>query len=245
MSEHLSATVVNAVVDGELDGAELAQANEHLATCLACSSQALSLSVLKRRVANAARRYELPRNFAQRMGHVASGAPSRRRNWTSWVATAALLAVCIGALVMQRVSRERVEKTALVDEVFDQHIATLAANAPPEVISSDRHTVKPWFQGKLPFSFNLPAALPPGMTLDGANLTYLGGQPVAQLLFSIGKHRASVFIEQSSGTAAVSAGRRAGFQIVAFRTAELQAVAVSDAEPVRVSELVSVLRNAQ
>ena len=245
MSDHLSAAVLNAVVDGELDGAELAQANEHLATCLACSSQALSFSVLKRRVADAGRRYELPRNFAQRMGRVTPGVPSRGWNWASWVATAALLAICIGALVMQRVSRERAEQSALVDEVFDQHVAALAANAPPQVISSDRHTVKPWFQGKLPFSFNLPAALPPGMTLDGANLAYLGGQPVAQLLFSIGKHRASVFVEQSSGTAVVSAGKRAGFQVVGFRTAELQAVAVSDAEPARVSELVNLIRNAQ
>jgi anti-sigma factor RsiW len=69
------------------------------------------------------------------------------------------------------------------------------------VLSSDRHTVKPWFQGKLPFSFNLPEGLPSDTTLDGANLTYLHNRPVAQLLYSIGRHRVSVFVQQSTGGA--------------------------------------------
>jgi len=147
--------------------------------------------------------------------------------------------------VMQRIWRERAQQAAFIGEVLDQHIATLAAAAPPEVISSDRHTVKPWFQGKLPFSFNLPAALPAGMTLDGANLTYLDRRPVAQLLFSIGKHRVSVFVEQSADERAVSAAERAGFHVVSFRTVELEAVAVSDAEAGRVAELMQALRAAQ
>ena len=67
--------------------------------------------------------------------------------------------------------------SALVAEVSDQHVATLAGNAPPEVISSERHAVKPWFQGRIPFSFNLPQDLPADVMLDGANLTYLRGQP--------------------------------------------------------------------
>ena len=81
-------------------------------------------------------------------------------------------------------------------EVCDEHIAALAAGAAPEVVSSDRHTVKPWFQGRLPFSFNLPQVLPADTALDGANLTYVRGAPAAQLLFSIGKHRVSMFVRQ-------------------------------------------------
>jgi anti-sigma factor RsiW len=244
MSEHLSAAVLNAVVDGELEGAELVRANEHLKTCAACSSQCLSYGLLKRRVAEAGGQYELPRGFAERM-RLAERTPGGRAGWARWAAVAALVLVCVGAVVMQRVLRERAEQAAVVGEVVDEHIATLAANAPPEVISTDRHTVKPWFQGKLPFSFNLPATLPAGTTLDGANLTYIGGRPVAQLLFSIGKNRASVFVEQSGGAAAVSTAERAGFHVASFRTAELVGVAVSDAEPARVAELAQILKDAQ
>ena len=245
MSEHLSAAVLSAAVDGELEGAELARANEHLATCLQCSSECLWNGLLKRRVADAGARYQLPSSLEERMRRVATGGSARRSNWGSWAAVAALVAVCVGAVVMQRIWRERAQQTAFIGEVLDQHIATLAAAAPPEVISSDRHTVKPWFQGKLPFSFNLPAALPAGMTLDGANLTYLDRRPVAQLLFSIGKHRVSVFVEQSADERAVSAAERAGFHVVSFRTVELEAVAVSDAEEGRVAELMQALRAAQ
>ena len=89
-----------------------------------------------------------------------------------------------------------VEHAALMTEVSDQHIATLAANLPPQVLSSDRHTVKPWFQGKIPFSFNLPEGLPADTKLEGANLVYLHNRPVAQLLYDIGRHRVSVFVQQ-------------------------------------------------
>ena len=104
---------------------------------------------------------------------------------------------------MERNARQKVTlasaNDALVSEVFDQHVATLASAGPPQVISSDNHTVKPWFQGKLPFAFNLPENLPAGMALGGANFTYLRNQPTAQLLFSIGRHRVSVFVMKKTG----------------------------------------------
>lgn len=80
----------------------------------------------------------------------------------------------------------------IVTEVCDQHVSMLAADGAPQVISSDRHTVKPWFQGKLPFSFNLPENLPTDTRLEWANLTYLYSEPAALLLYSVGKHRVSV-----------------------------------------------------
>src|SRR6202035_5334129 len=104
-------------------------------------------------------------------------------------------------------------------ELLDQHLSTLSSGATPQVISTDRHTVKPWFQGRLPFSFNLPdaQALPPDTTLRGANLTYLRGQPAALLLFTI--HSAT--------------------------TPDLQIVAVSDVNPADLDALVAVLAKAQ
>ena len=139
------------------------------------------------------------------------------------------------------------EQAALVTEVFDQHVATLAANMPPQVISTDRHTVKPWFQGKIPFSFNLPEGLPKDTTLDGANLTYLHNQPVAQLLYSIGKHHVSVFVRNKPTTGRTSEllTEHAGFHVMDSGTHDLEVVAVSDVDPARLAELVSTIRKAQ
>jgi anti-sigma factor RsiW len=134
-----------------------------------------------------------------------------------------------------------------VTEVFDQHMATLAGSLPPQVVSTDRHTVKPWFQGKLPFSFNLPESLPRDTTLEGANLSYLHNQPVAQLLYSIGKHRVSVFLQERSGAASADEAQteHSGFHVMDFSTGDLEGVAVSDVDPARLAELVSAVRQAQ
>jgi anti-sigma factor RsiW len=132
-------------------------------------------------------------------------------------------------------------------EVFDQHIATLAANTPPQVLSSDRHTVKPWFQGKIPFSFNLPEGLPSDTALDGASLAYLRNQPVAHLFYSIGKHRVSVFVRQR--TDAITSDRllaeHSGFHVVGFTTDNLEVVAMSDVDPTRLSDLVDRIKRSQ
>ena len=168
-----------------------------------------------------------------------------------WATAAVLLLLCGSTVLVQR-ERQKSEITstehaALVNEVFDQHVATLAGSAPPQVISSDRHTVKPWFQGKLPFSFNLPDNLPQDTTLDGANLTYLHDEPVAQLLYSIGRHRVSVFVRERAAGAGASqrSTQHSGFRVMDFSTDALDIVGVSDVDPVRLTELMGAIRQRQ
>jgi anti-sigma factor RsiW len=170
-----------------------------------------------------------------------------RFGWLGWATAAVLLLAFAGTMFMQRSKHNAIEQADLVTEVFDQHMATLAGNLPPQVISTDRHTVKPWFQGKLPFSFNLPESLPRDTTLDGANLSYLHNQPVAQLLYSIGKHRVSVFLREKPGAARANElpAEHSGFHVMDFSTDDLEGVAVSDVDPARLTELVSAIRQAQ
>jgi anti-sigma factor RsiW len=177
------------------------------------------------------------------------------RKWPAYVgwASAAVVLLAIGGLagsLYQARNSAAAGRAVLVAEACDLHIATLAANQPPQVISSDRHTVKPWFQGKLPFSFNLPDPLPDSAALDGANLVYLGNRPVAQLLFSIGRHRVSVFVEQRSradvpGASGSWNSAHEGFNVVGFSTAELEMIAISDVDPSRLSDLADSLEAAQ
>jgi len=72
----------------------------------------------------------------------------------------------------------------------------LASSAPVDVISTDRHTVKPWFQGRIPFAFNLPELPSTKFSLQGGRMTYLDQTPGAQLIYDAGKHHISVFIFQ-------------------------------------------------
>jgi anti-sigma factor RsiW len=267
MTEHLSSTALNALVDGELAAEQAAATQQHLDQCSACTAAALHQALLKTATAKAGHRYEVPSQLEQRLRRVASsqttGAPGLRRNAvaTPWsmqrfvfpalVIAATLLIVAMSWVPIQRHLQKSdlasAQQSALIAEVCDQHIATLATNQPPEVLSSDRHTVKPWFQGKLPFSFNLPDNLPSDTKLDGANLTYLHNRPVAQLLYSIGRHHVSVFVQEKSGALEQdpTQAERAGFHITGFHTNDLEVIAVSDVDPARVTSLVRAIEQAQ
>jgi anti-sigma factor RsiW len=267
MTDYLSDAILNALADGELSPDQLSSANQHLGGCPSCTSKALYQSLLKSATAKAGQRYAPPPQMQGRLLRLASEADSpagelrvtpafrSRLRWGSgsmgWAAAALLLVVTVGMVFVQRAVHRAAlasaEDAALTTEALDQHIATLAGNMPLEVVSTDRHTVKPWFQGKIPFSFNLPQGLAGDTTLDGADLTYLRNQPVAQLLYSIGKHRVSVFLWHPSGAERSRELREehAGFHEMEFNAGDLAGVAVSDVEPTRLAELVAALRKAQ
>jgi anti-sigma factor RsiW len=268
MTDHLSDEILSALADGELTADQLANANKHLAECPACTSNALYQSLLKSATARAGHRYTPPPQLRERLallatqtnsqlqprGHRTAVSLSRsvgRFGSLGWAAVAALLLVSLSLVFIQRTAqsdeRASAVRAALVTEVFDQHVATLADSQPLQVISTDRHTVKPWFQGKIPFSFNLPQGLPSDVTLDGANLTYLGNQPAAQLVYNIGKHRVSVFLRQKSRSAEASElpAESSGFHVMGFSTSVLDVIAVSDVDPARLAELVTAVRQAQ
>jgi anti-sigma factor RsiW len=268
MTDHLAHEIVNALADGELTADQLANANNHLAECPACTSNALYQSLLKSATSRAGHRYTPPPQLRERLAFLATQTNSQlqqRGNRTAaslsrsvgrfgslgWAAAAVLLFVSLSQVFIQRAAQKAetasAERAAQVTEVFDQHVATLADSQPLQVISTDRHTVKPWFQGKIPFSFNLPQSLPNDVTLEGANLTYLGNQPAAQLVYSIGKHRVSVFLRQRSRSAEASElpAENSGFHVMGFSTSVLDVIAVSDADPARLAELVTAVRQAQ
>ena len=220
--------------------------------------------IAENRDARAGQRYTVPLNWNN-----VCGASHRRRlcnaarahAWrfndalralSSAVAIAAmLLVVATGWIFTQRHTQTSelasMQQAALVTEVSDLHIATLAANQPPEVISSDRHTVKPWFQGKIPFSFNLPDNLPADTKLDGANLTYLHNRPVAQLLYSIGRHQCVGLCRAKARSARQNPPKaeHSGFHVLSFQTGDLEFTAVSDVDPARLSGLVHALEQSQ
>jgi anti-sigma factor RsiW len=248
--EHLSPDTLSAFIDGELPDAEQTAIEQHIAACHTCALRVLSATQLKAATARAGRRFAptpdaLARLTAQLRQQPQPSARVYSMRRLAWVGLAAALLLAASLVGWQQMH----QANNLSAELLDQHLSTLASGATPQVISTDRHTVKPWFQGRLPFSFNLPdaQALPPDTTLKGADLTYLKGQPAALLLFTIHKHQVSVFVTQRSGGPSLVAlpGARSGFSIQSASTPGLQIVAVSDVNPVDLEALVAVLAKAQ
>jgi anti-sigma factor RsiW len=117
------------------------------------------------------------------------------------------------------------------------------------VVSTDRHTVKPWFAGKLPFTFNLPELESSPFQLVGGRVAYFEQSPGAQLLFQVRKHQLSVFIfsERSLAThlsAANLVEHKLDFTIQTWSQNGLRYFVISDASPADVAALSDLLKRA-
>ena len=247
---HLTPDMLNAFIDGELPAVESEIVQQHLTECHQCTLRVLSATQLKAAAARSVQRFTAPPEALARLtaqfGAQQPKKPARVIALRPLVWSALAAAIVLAASLLG--SHQVHQSNTFSAELLDQHLATLSSGVEPEVISSDRHTVKPWFQGRLPFSFNLPesGALPADTVLKGADLTYIDHQPAALLLFTIHKHQVSVFITQrTSSSFPVLSGNRSGFAIYGATTQDLRLVAVSDVNPPDLDLLLAILVRAQ
>jgi len=223
---------LEAYVDGELTAAEEREFNEHLRGCAACAAESVSRVREKQLVRTAAEaRFASDRAFRARVEKSLGRRLSIwERGWVPVLASAAVLVVAASLLFV--IHQRRTGERELLGELADLHVATLASVNPVDVVSSDRHTVKPWFAGKIPFTFNLPELQGTPFTLVGGRVSYLRQSPGAELIFRVRQHQISVFIfqEKDLGSAAdVGAVRGAqSFDVRSWSAGGLVYFAISD-----------------
>ncbi len=183
-------------LDGELPAAEARALGEHLRGCPGCAAESVNRIQQKRALQAAGQRFMPDPAFRARIQQsVAARRPARwSRLWFPALAGALALLI-VGALFLN-VNRDRRNEQRLLSELADLHVATLASSNPVDVVSTDRHTVKPWFAGKIPFTFNLPELQDSPFTLVGGKVSYLNQSPGAELIFRVRQHQISVFIFQ-------------------------------------------------
>jgi anti-sigma factor RsiW len=232
------AELVQRFVDDELADTERDQMAAHLAGCSECTARVADGLALKRAVRIAAQRDMAPPDLHAAVRRQLNPKGATLRNW-QWAATAAalILAVLAGGSFFLRRSGD-----PLVAELVDQHVVALSSANPVDVISEDRHTVKPWFQGRLPFTFNLPELTGTNLQLLGGKVTYLQQRPAAQLLYQAGRHKISVFVAQD-GSGAIRAGSTAAFNVHHWSAQGLQFYVVSDASDAETSQLLGLLQS--
>jgi anti-sigma factor RsiW len=182
-------------LDGEVQEEEMRTFDAHVRSCPSCSADTLTRVQMKRAIQAAGRRYTPSAEFRKRMQQKIASKPRRSfgLGWT--LAVAATVILVIGTLTSAYLGT-RSGRNQVFSEIADLHVATLASSSPVDVISTDRHTVKPWFQGKIPFAFNLPELQNSEFTLLGGRMTYLDQTPGAHLIYDVRKHHVSVFVFQ-------------------------------------------------
>jgi anti-sigma factor RsiW len=195
MAEHWTAQI-ETYLDGELSASEMRDLDAHLRTCQSCAADVLSRLQTKRAVHSAGKRYRPSPEFRERIRRSIAPKPqvSLIRMWLG--ASAAVALLLIMGFVGISLRQQQLQRQQTLGELADLHIATLASANRVDVISTDRHTVKPWFQGRIPFTFNLPELQNSEFVLVGGRVTYLGQAPGAELIYQIRKHQISVFIFQ-------------------------------------------------
>ena len=253
---------IDAYVDGELSSADITAFRAHAQQCAECAMRALSATENKSSIRRAATRYSASPGLRARVlsSIKADLQPAltevKPRNtgvadyfsgmWPRWaLVAAAVLLIAAGLFV---VSNRRQEAKSL-SEFADLHVANLASANPVEVVSTDRHTVKPWFQGRIPFTFALPELQGSPFTLVGGRVAYFHQEPGAHLVFRHQRHLVSVFIfrDTSQLDLPVSSyqGETSSFTLRTWTQAGLRYVVIGDAGAGTLQQLADLLRGAQ
>jgi anti-sigma factor RsiW len=244
---------LDAYLDGELASAEARALGEHLRGCSACAAESLSRVQQKRAIQVAGQRFTPDPAFRARIQQsIATHQPTRwKRFWLPVLATAIVLLVA--AAVPFAVNYSRRGDRQLMSELADLHVATLASSNPVDVVSTDRHTVKPWFAGRIPFTFNLPELQDSPFALLGAKVSYLNQSPGAELLFRVRQHQISVFIFQERSLEGRAPGSlRAGdavqsalsFNVRSWSHNGLRYFVIGDASPQDLDRLSGLIKAA-
>ena len=229
-------------VDGELEPAAEQAFAGHLQSCADCSAAVLEQQELKKSVRLAGKRFSPPpdlyANVRKQMHQ-----PESVKPWWKWSVIAAAF-VLFAAFGLTWYSRSQIASPT-VAQLIDQHVTMMASANPIDVISSDKHTVKPWFQGKLPFTFNPPelAAGSP-FTLVGGKLVYAQHSPGAELVYQVRQHKISVFIFQARDMHGETSAGNQTFVVNGWQQGGLQYYVVTDAAKEDADRLGSLFKDA-
>ncbi len=226
--------LLHALADGELDAAKSLELERHVSTCTACAAEKNSLHLLKAALRQPGLRYDAPdslrnsvRQMARRPGNETR--PSLSQSLLLWKSVAfAATGLALLAILVRPVGVS--ERDQLLNEAVASHVRSLMADHLTDVASSDQHTVKPWFNGKIDFAPDVKDFAAQGFPLIGGRLDYLDGRAVAALIYQRNKHFINVFVWPTADTErrAPSVEKRRGYFIVNRQFNGLQYSLVSD-----------------
>ncbi len=231
--------LIHALADGELDAGHAREVEAHVASCPRCASEFAAINEMKRALAGADLTYEAPAALRQRIEAelppaqisnvtALAAAPSRRsllKGFAIGSAVSALAATGLVAIVLRNDDQQRIEA-----EIVSAHLRSLQAGHLTDVISTDQHTVKPWFNGKLDVAPPVIDLTAQGFTLIGGRLDYVDARAIGAVVYRRRQHVINLFVAQTSSTERRTARLDAlqGFNIRSWRDRGLSYWAVSD-----------------
>jgi anti-sigma factor RsiW len=250
VSCELTQSVLHGYIDGELDAARAADFERHLLACPECTSametqEKLSASIHRAGLyerAPVTLRRKIEEQYRMPVPLGGARVPTRVRP-TQWLALAAALIVAflIGVRMLPGTGG-RAEQAELTSALVDAHLRSLLPGHLEDVISTDQHTVKPWFDGKVDFAPPVRDFASEGFPLQGGRLDIVRGRQVAVLVYGRRKHVVNVFLWPTTDRdASLQSGSQRGYNWIDWRKGGMEIGAVSDVSPADLYELHKLL----
>src|SRR5882724_458606 len=240
--------LLHAYVDSELDLMRSLEVERHLKTCASCMAIKRSLHSLHSNLRHSDLSYQAPDALRQRIRQSvgsapAENAPRNSRPWMWQFLTLGAIGFAIVALMLQPVGIS--EGDRLAHEAISNHVRALMPGHLMDVASSDQHTVKPWFNGKLDFSPTVSDFAGAGYPLMGGRLDYVNGRTVAALVYGRRQHVVDVFIWPSRDAADTPVDEtRQGYHLIHWSTPEFSYWLASDLGVAELRTLAQLIRQS-
>jgi len=238
--------LLHAYVDGELDLANTRETERHLQGCADCRESEKAIRELRSALTGAPTAYRAPahlrRNVRAALRRETKSTQQTLSPWMMFATGAAFATLILGFALLQTTRAARTD--AIVSQVIANHVRSLLAAQLVDVVSSDQHTVKPWFDGKIDFAPEVRDLSGNGFPLIGGRLDYLDGKTVAALVYHRNKHPINLFITPASTNRSTSptAATRRGYNLFSWTNNGMKYWAVSDLNQSELREFTELIR---
>jgi anti-sigma factor RsiW len=227
------------LLDGELEGEDAHVAQAHLQSCAECASLAADMQGIRVAIRNHATPYQAPDLVRARVRReIRDQRSTPRAFWAGALGGAGLTALAASIAALFLFLPPSGETVA--GSIADSHVAALMHGPLIQVASSDHHTVKPWFAGRIDLSPPVQDFRGDGFALAGGRLDRAGNAPAAVVVYRHGKHVVDLYVWHGRGAA--ESATRHGYHVISWQSGDLDFSAVSDTDPRELAEFVRLVK---
>jgi anti-sigma factor RsiW len=241
--------LIHGYLDGELDLVKSMEIEEHLKDCDACTQTSKGIRSLRSAIGDTALRFSPPANLERRLGSALrrESEPEPKPLILPWrwiLAGTSLIAAVFVIWAVAGIFARQSTGDLVAQEIVSSHVRSLMADHLTDVLSSDQHTVKPWFNGKLDFSPPVKDLSQQGFSLNGGRLDYIGNRPVAALVYQRRQHSINLFVWPSTEVQSVNekASVHQGYNLIRWTNAGMTYWVVSDLNLAELQQFVQLLQ---